>query len=67
MRYLKENLTSFSKMGSLCLAVDSPQLKVAGYLLAHKQSQKSALLSIQEHILPPFHSPVRCGKALSVL
>jgi hypothetical protein len=45
MGYLKENLTSlFKKCGLYVSPVDSPQLKVAGYLLARKQSQKSALL-----------------------
>jgi hypothetical protein len=45
MGYPKENPTSlFKKRGLYVSSVDSPQLKVAGYLLAPKQSQKSALL-----------------------
>jgi hypothetical protein len=45
MGYPKENPTSlFKKRGLYVPSVDSPQLKVAGYLLAPKQSQKSALL-----------------------
>jgi len=45
MGYPKENPTSlFKKWGLYVSYVDSPQLKVAGYLLAPKQSQKSALL-----------------------
>jgi hypothetical protein len=45
MGYLKENPSSFLKKWGLYVSpVDSPQLKVAGYLLARKQSQKNALL-----------------------
>jgi hypothetical protein len=45
MGYPKEDPTSlFEKWGLYVFSVDSPQLKVAGYLLAPKQSQKSALL-----------------------
>jgi hypothetical protein len=45
MGYPKENPTSFLKKWGLYVPyVDYPQLKVEGYLLAPKQSQKSALL-----------------------